>query len=82
MNTVAIKKMTLMHEVSRIPETHLDAVMTYLESVLSDLPTPSPQPQSLKGIWRDAGFENITDVQQELHTIRQELQDAILRRTF
>ncbi len=74
--------MALMHELSRIPETRIDAVMTYLETVLADIPTPSPQQQSLKGIWKDAGFEKITDVEKELRTVRQELQEEIMKRAF
>jgi len=82
MNTVAMKKVTLMHELSRIPEARLDTVMTYLENLLADIPVPSCQNQSLKGMWEGVSFEKIVDLEQELHNIRQELQDTILKRTF
>ncbi len=82
MNTVAMKKVTLMHELSRIPEARLDTVMTYFENLLADIPVPSCQNQSLKGMWKGVGFEKIVDLEQELHNIRQELQDTILKRTF
>jgi hypothetical protein len=82
MNTAAMKKVTIMHELSRVPDTHLDTVMTYLETLLNDIPIPSSQNQSLKGIWGDAGFEKITNLEQELYTVRQELQSAILKRTL
>jgi hypothetical protein len=82
MNTAAMKKVTIMHELSRVPDARLDAVMTYLETLLHDIPIPSLQNQSLKGIWGNAGFEKITNLEQELHALRQELQADILKRTF
>ena len=82
MNTAAMKKVALMHELSRIPDTYLDTIKTYLESLLADIPVPLPQNHSLKGIWRDAGFEKVVNLEKELHAIRQELQGSILKRTF
>ena len=66
----------------RVPDARLDTVMTYLETLLHDIPLPASQNQSLKGIWGDAGFEKMTNLEQELYTVRQELQADILKRTF
>ena len=66
MNTAAMKKVTIMHELSRVPDARLDTVMTYLETLLHDIPIPSSQNQSLKGIWGDTGFEKMTNLEQEL----------------
>ncbi len=82
MNTVAIKKAALMHELSRIPDIYLDTAIAYFDNLLADIPNPSPQNQSLKGIWENSGFEEIINLEQELHAVRQELQDSILKRTF
>lgn len=80
MNTAAIKKTTIIQELSRIPETSLDTVKSYLDTLLKDIQVPPPTNQSLKGIWQDAGFEKISNLEDELRTIRQELQNAILTR--
>ncbi len=80
MNTVAIKKMTIIHELSRIPETSLDRVKRYLDSVLQDIQVSVPTNQSLKGIWKDAGFEKIVNVEEDIRNIRHELQETILTR--
>jgi hypothetical protein len=97
MNTAAIKRMTIIQELSRIPETRLDTVKTYLDTLLMDIQTPPLKNQSLKGIWKDAGFEKLADLEGEqgiwkdagfekladlegeLHTVREELQDTILK---
>ena len=80
MNTAAIKKITIIQDLSRIPETSLDTVKSYLDTLLKDIQIPSPTNQSLKGIWQDAGFEKISNLEDELRTVRQELQGAILTR--
>ncbi len=80
MNTVAIKKMTIIHELSRIPETSLDRVKRYLDSMLQDIQVSVPTNQSLKGIWKDAGFEKIVNMEEEIRNVRHELQEAILTR--
>ena len=61
MNTAAIKKSTIIKALSRIPDNSLDNVEIYIESLLINLQSPSLKNQSLKGIWKDAGFENILE---------------------
>ena len=80
MNTAALKKITIMHELSRIPEARLDTVITYIESLLRDVPVPQSQNTSLKGIWKETGLDKISDIEGELRTVRHELQHAILER--
>ncbi len=80
MNTTAIKRMTIIQELSRIPETSLDTVINYLESLLKDNQTQPPTNQSLKGIWKGAGFEKLLHIEDELDAIRKELQTTILKR--
>ena len=80
MNTIAITKSTIIQELSRIPDNRLNNVKNYLDTLLTDLYTSPPKNQSLKGIWKDAGFENMFDLEGKLHQIRQELQHMILQR--
>ena len=80
MNSVANKKITILRELSRVPEKHLDALTSYLETFLEDIQAPPLQNQSLKGIWENSGFDKIDDLEEELQAVRQELQSAILKR--
>ncbi len=80
MNTAAAQKIAIFQALSRIPDTNLDKVKAYLDTLLVDTKVSPPKNQSLKGIWQQMGFENISDLEGELHTVRQELQDAILKR--
>ena len=82
MNTIAITKSTIIQELSHIPETSLATVKNYLDALLKNAQTTSPMNQSLKGIWKDAGFEKIVNLEHELHEIRQELQETMLQRRF
>ena len=79
MNAIAIKKMTIIQELSRIPETSLDRVKLYLDTLLQDIQVSSPTNQSLKGIWKNAGFEKIVNLEEDIRQTRHELQDAILK---
>ena len=82
MNSVANKKITILRELSRVPEKHLDALTSYLETFLEDIQVPPLQNQSLKGIWKNSGFDTIDNLEEELQTVGQELQSAILKRKF
>jgi len=79
MNTVALKKVSIMHELSRVPEGRLDTVLAYIETIIGDISTPQAQQMSLKGIWKDTGLGEI-NIEGELHAVRQELQHSILAR--
>ena len=82
MNTMGIITSDIINELFRIPDTSLDKVTTYVESLLMDTDAPIPKNQSLKGIWKDAGFEIIFDLKEELRDVRQQLQHSILKRTI
>jgi hypothetical protein len=43
---------------------------------------PTQSNSSLKGIWKDKGFEKIIDLDAELKEARQELGSSILARKF
>ena len=80
MNTIALKKVTIIQELARIPEPSLDTLIRYLDALLAENHAPPQQNRSLKGIWKDAGFEKIFDLEEELRTVRYELQETILTR--
>ena len=37
---------------------------------------------NLRGIWKDIGFEKITDIESELKNARKEIKDAVLKRKY
>lgn len=82
MNSSAVKISELTQALSRIPEAELDTVMACVNSILAESHVPQPENRSLKGIWADAGFETILDLEAEIHAVRRELQDSILRRVL
>jgi hypothetical protein len=71
MNTTAIKKMMIIQELSRIPDARLDSVKHYLDNVLREAQRPDPKNQSLQGIWKDAGFEKIVNLDEEIRSVRE-----------
>jgi hypothetical protein len=81
MNAVALKKVFIMHELSRVPEGRLDNVLAYIETLIGDVSGPQSKNVSLKGIWKDTGLGEI-NIDGELHTARQELQHLIFERKF
>nr|VFJ72076.1 MAG: hypothetical protein BECKFW1821C_GA0114237_10313 [Candidatus Kentron sp. FW] len=81
MNTTAMKKMAIIQALSHIPEIHIDNIKLYFDILLKNTrPLPSAN-GSLKGIWKDTGFEKITDLEEEIRNIRDEIQDDILARS-
>ncbi|MEE4357340.1 MAG: hypothetical protein V2I97_12810 [Desulfococcaceae bacterium] len=82
MNTSAIKKMEIMNSLSRIRGGSLDKIKEYIDSFLTESDISKPDRGSLKGIWKDKGFERIADLDTELKNIRQEMGNSILERKF
>ena len=82
MQSTAIKKMELIQQISQLPEQKLGEVETFLGRILSQSKVESPKPISLKGIWKNKGFEKISDLESEIKLIRSELSDSILKKEF
>lgn len=82
MQTAAAKKMELINKISKLPEQKISEVDSFIQKLFAQLELKKPEPISLKGIWKNKGFEKIADLEGELKSIRQELTDSILRRAF
>lgn len=80
MNPTAIKKIAIIDALSQVPETHLDQVQNYLNDLLEKESIPQSKSQSLAGIWKNAGFEKIENLEEEIRTLRTDLQSNILNR--
>ncbi|HLF88830.1 MAG TPA: hypothetical protein VI451_07810 [Anaerolineales bacterium] len=80
MNTPAIKKTEIIRDLARIPDNKLDSVRKYIDSILAESKQRTRKNQSLKGIWKDAGFEKIADLEEEIKNTKKQLSDSILKR--
>lgn len=82
MNIAAVTKNVIIRNLSFIPNTDLDNVRTYIQFLLDERKIPVPKNQSLKGMWKDVGFEKLISLEDELSRVRHQLQDAILQRVI
>ncbi len=82
MNVPAITKLDIMNSLNYVPNSSLKSIKAYIENIMSESHLSAPVKRSLKGIWKDKGFENISDPDEELKAARQELQHSILERKF
>ncbi|MDZ7360776.1 MAG: hypothetical protein ONB46_08635 [candidate division KSB1 bacterium] len=80
MNVAALKKTEILRELSLIPDNKLDSVRMYIDSILKESKQLAKSNRSLKGIWRNKGFENIADLEAEIKQARKQLSSAILSR--
>ncbi len=82
MNATAIMKTSIMEELSRVPEARLADIKNYLDTLLQQAEVQTPRKLSLAGMWENAGFEKIPDLEGEVRLIRRELQEKILYRAI
>lgn len=82
MQTAAVKKMQLINKIAKLPEQKISEVDSFIQEIFAQLELKKPEPISLKGMWKNKGFEKIADLEDELKSIRQELNDSILKKAF
>ncbi|MBI9037259.1 MAG: hypothetical protein JEY97_03930, partial [Bacteroidales bacterium] len=58
----------------------IDEVDKYLQKILLQLKLEKPKPVSLKGIWKNKGFDKIVDLEAEIKKNRNEINDSILKK--
>jgi hypothetical protein len=59
----------------------LDDIKNFVEYILYTSKAKQKKPISIRGIWKNKGFENL-DIEKELKTIRSELQSNLDRKKF
>lgn len=82
MNQAALKKTRIVRELSYIPENQLDNVRKYIDSIVHETRQKTQTNRSLKGIWRDKGFEQIRDLESEIKAARKFFTNTVLSRQF
>ena len=65
MQTAAVKKMELINQIARLPEQKIVEVEYFIQQLLAQLEVKKSEPISLKGIWKNKGFEKIVDLEKE-----------------
>ena len=78
MNATAFKQIEITQHLSLLTEQQLEQINQYLKTLF--IPVRENN-QSLKGIWKNKGFEKLDDVA-ELKQIRKELNQSILQRVI
>ena len=82
MNTTAIKKIEIVNALSRVPISSLDKIKQYIDTFVAEPKASTHCKSSLKGIWKDKGFEKIIDLDADLKEARRQLGNSILERKF
>ena len=80
MQSSAIRKMELSNNITRLPDQKLEEVERFVKEMFARLPIEKSRPISLKGIWKNKGFEKIVDLESEIKRIRVELGSAIMQK--
>ncbi len=65
MQTAAVKKMELINQIARLPEQKILEVENFIQKLLAQSEVKKSEPISLKGIWKNKGFEKIIDLEKE-----------------
>ena len=79
MHTNAVKKTELINEINMLPEDKIDEVKDFVEFALSKSIKKGPR-LSLKGIWKNLGFENISNLENEIQTLRKNISNNLLKK--
>lgn len=82
MNTSAIKRMEIANSLSHIPDHSLEKIQAFVDDIASESEKSKQFRGSLKGIWRDKGFEKITDLDEQIIEARRQLGESILNKRF
>jgi len=66
MRSSAIKKIELMKKISKLPTQKIKELDKYIQKLLSEANIKKSEPDNLKGIWENKGFEKIADLENEI----------------
>ncbi len=81
MNTVQLKKLEIISNLSFVPVNRLDEIQRFIEYILYTTKARKKKPISVRGIWENKGFEKI-DIENELKDIRKNIQQNLDRKKF
>ncbi len=76
MNTAHLKKLEIISNLSFVPMDKLEEISNFIEYILFKNKAQHKKPISVRGIWKNKGFEKI-DVEQELKDLRKDIQSKL-----
>ncbi len=79
MNSEQLKKIEIINDLSFVPTDRLDEIKKLIDNILYTSNVKHKQPISVRGIWKNKGFENL-DIEKELKTLRREIQSNLDRK--
>lgn len=82
MKQTNFKRIELVEKIDLIPENKLDEIIDYIEFILSKSNIEKKKSDNLKGIWKNKGFEKISNLEDELINLRKELSNIIINRNL
>jgi hypothetical protein len=78
MNRRAVELTEIKRDLARLPENKLAEVREFVRQLIP--PGQRPRIESLRGIWKGLGWENIEDLEGEIRLLRKESENQILER--
>ena len=64
--------MEIVNSLALVPDDSLDKIKTLVDGLLSEAGHPKPANRSLRGIWKDKGFEKIVELEAEIAEVRRQ----------
>ncbi|HEX5315007.1 MAG TPA: hypothetical protein VFX22_00030 [Candidatus Kapabacteria bacterium] len=77
MNAHAIELTEIKRDLAKLPPDKLGEVKDFIRRMLPSA-SLKPKIESLKGMWKDQGWENLTDLEEEIRALSQETEQQIL----
>ncbi|MCK5056629.1 MAG: hypothetical protein KAT34_08240 [Candidatus Aminicenantes bacterium] len=81
MDTANLKKLEIISNLSFVPTEKLDEINNFVQYVLYASQAKKKKKVSVRGIWKNKGFEKI-DVEKELKTLRREIQKNLDKKDY
>lgn len=78
--TSAILKSEIIRGLENLGESGLDEVRAHVAALVEAKGRRGSSRESLAGIWKERGFDRLSDLEGEIREAREELNDAIARR--
>lgn len=81
MDTANLKKLEIISNLSFVPAHKLDDINNFVQYVLYANQAKKKKKVSVKGIWKNKGFEKI-DVEKQLKTFRRGIRENLDKKEF
>lgn len=73
MNKAHVTRLEIISNLAFVPSNNLEEIKNFVDFILFKNKAKARKPISVRGIWKDKGFEKI-DIEKEIKTLRKEIQ--------